>query len=79
VNLLCCSDVLEAFGECCLVYHEHILDLCMDLLRQFIEHELDVGVHGAKDVLLAAHVVEQVHRGLRSNNLIPNVSLSTLN
>jgi hypothetical protein len=63
-NLLCRSHLVEALGEGCLMHREPILDLGTDLLRQFVEHQLDVGVHGTEDVLLAARVVEWVQRGL---------------
>jgi hypothetical protein len=71
MNLLHRGHLVEVLDEGCLMHREPILDLD--------EHELDVGVHGAKDVVLVVRVVERVQHSLASTNLIPNINLSTLN
>jgi hypothetical protein len=58
------ARVADLLGEGRFVHSKPILDLSADLLVQFIEHEVDIGVHCAEDVLRTAGVVEWFQRGL---------------
>jgi hypothetical protein len=55
-------DIVEALGEGHLLAHEPFLHLGSQL-HQFIEDELDVGVHGTELRLLAVGVVDGVQGG----------------
>jgi hypothetical protein len=68
-------DIVEALGEGHLLAHEPFLHLSSQL-RQFVEDELDVGVHGTELRLLVAGVVDGVQGGTGLRRLIPLVSSS---
>jgi hypothetical protein len=73
--LLCGGDLLKALGEGGLMDRESFLDLSTELLESFLEHQLDVGIHGTEDILLSLGVVDGVQIIVGMMSLIPIVSV----
>jgi hypothetical protein len=69
------GDLLKALGEGGLMDHESFLNFGAELLESFLEHQLDVGIHGVEDVLVSAGVVDGVQIVVGTKSLIPIVSV----